>query len=650
MSSEPKRPNIVPYRADVDGLRAVAVLLVLLGHLQIWHFAGGYIGVDVFFVISGYLISASIISDLNAGSFSILGFYERRVRRIFPALLGMAVVTSVLAYRYLVPSELVNYGKSLLAAIASASNIFFWLQAGYFDGPSLRKPLLHTWSLAVEEQFYVFFPIFLVLIRRWMGGRLKAAIWTVTALTLGLSAMWVYRDASTAFYCAPLRAWELLFGTIISQRYLPAIEGTLRRNAAALVGILCILAPAALYSELTRFPGLAALPPCLGAALLIAAGETGTSLVGRVLAWRPVVFVGLISYSLYLWHWPLLVFQRSNEMLVRVDPADRRGKLAVLALSFLLATLSWRFVETPFRKGRLRPARGPLFGIALAGCTVLATCAAFFVASGGFPKRFGPTALAVARFVDYEPVSEWREGKCFLVKNSSFQPGDCLRRDGARPQYLLVGDSTAAQLYPGLVRSFPQLNILQANVASCPLLLTPSSEQRLLPHCAEMAHFLFDEYLPQRPVDTVLMAGGWKSQELPELGQTIAWIRAHGMKVVVFGPTGLYRFPLPELLLRSLRTGGVEDLDGQTNPENRSLDKVLRTLTRDSWNVPYISIYDEICGADATALPGPKEEGCPVFAAPGVPLLFDSHHLTPMGAMLYADAMRKHGRLPLQNP
>ncbi|KAA6459245.1 acyltransferase [Acidobacteria bacterium AB60] len=646
MSQVLKRPYTVPYRADIDGLRAIAVLLVLLDHLQIWHFAGGYVGVDVFFVISGYLISSSILADMNSGRFSIVGFYERRVRRIFPALLGMAFIATVLAYRYLVPAELVNYGKSLLASLGSVSNIFFWLQSGYFDGPSLRKPLLHTWSLAVEEQFYVFFPIFLVTIRRLMAKRQREAIWTVTGISFALSTFWVYHNASTAFYSAPLRAWELLLGTIVSQRYLPVIERRFSRHGASIAGILCILVPAALYTGQTRFPGLLAFPPCLGAALLIAAGETGPSLAGRILAWRPIVFVGLISYSLYLWHWPILVFQRTSEFLVESNGSDRQGKIAVLLSSFLFATISWRFVETPFRKGRLRLRRSDLFATAFAGCAVLATCAAFFVESNGVPKRLSPTALQVAKFVDYEPVLEWREGSCFLVAGSRFKPDQCLQGTPGPNHYLLIGDSTAAQLYPGLTKSFPQLNFSQVNVASCPLMLSVPDRMRSLPNCLDMAHFVFDRYLPLHPVDTVLIAGGWQPNDLPDLGQTIEWIRAHGMKVVVFGPTDLYRFPLPQLLLESLRKGGSGDLDGQVNLANRSFDNTLRSLTRNE-GVPYISMYDEICGPEPVD-PGPREDGCPVYAAPGIPMFFDSHHLTPEGSMVYAEAIRKHRHLPLE--
>jgi peptidoglycan/LPS O-acetylase OafA/YrhL len=210
------RPKL-SYRRDIDGLRAIAVLLVVLFHIRT-RVIGGYIGVDVFFVISGYLISSTILSEMAVGKFSIVNFYERRIRRIFPALLIMMLVTTALAYHYLAPMEMESYAKSLLAALFSVSNIFFSHQAGYFDGASGLQPLLHTWSLAVEEQFYIFFPIMLIVVRKWAPNRLKTAIWTITGVTFLMACIWVRRDPIFTFFFAPLRAWELLIGTIVSQR------------------------------------------------------------------------------------------------------------------------------------------------------------------------------------------------------------------------------------------------------------------------------------------------------------------------------------------------------------------------------------------------------------------------------------------------
>ncbi len=246
------QPRKIGYRPDIDGLRAIAVLLVVCDHLRLG-FRGGYIGVDVFFVISGYLISSIILSDMASGRFSILGFYERRIRRIFPALFAMMAIVAFLAYRFLVPSEMVNFAQSMMAATFSFSNILFMHQSGYFDQPSQFKPLLHTWSLAVEEQFYILFPIFLMLVRRLVPRYLKNAILSLAFLSFCAACFWVHHDITTTFYSAPLRAWELLIGTIISQRYLPSITGTFWRNLSSLSGLALILVPSWLYSSSTPF-------------------------------------------------------------------------------------------------------------------------------------------------------------------------------------------------------------------------------------------------------------------------------------------------------------------------------------------------------------------------------------------------------------
>ena len=308
------KEKALAYRADIDGLRAVAVLSVVAFHLGITKTPGGFVGVDVFFVISGYLISSIVFYEIASSRFSIVNFYERRIRRIFPALFAMLAGFSVLAAVYLLPTELVNYAKSLLAATASASNFYFWQHSGYFDAP-LSQPLLHTWSLAVEEQFYLTFPLFLVVVRKVFPDKLRTAVVALFAMSLIASAVVVARNQSAAFYMPYTRAWELLLGTLLSLGMFPRMNSWLQRNAATIAGLAMIAFSVVFYSERTLFPGLSALVPCVGSALIIGAGETGPSVVSRFLSWRPMVFIGLISYSLYLWHWPIVVLQHMGVLI-----------------------------------------------------------------------------------------------------------------------------------------------------------------------------------------------------------------------------------------------------------------------------------------------------------------------------------------------
>src|SRR5579871_2709075 len=389
------------YRPDIDGLRAVAVLSVIAFHAGWKRLEGGFVGVDVFFVISGYLISSIVFSEIASSRYSILGFYERRIRRIFPALFGMLAVASVAAFIYLLPSELVDYAKSMLAATVSASNVYFWQHSGYFDAP-LSKPLQHTWSLAVEEQFYLFFPLFLMVVRKYFPQRLRVSVIALFFISLAASAAVVSHDQQAAFYLPYTRAWELLIGTLLSLGLFPRLQSAWLRNLATLTGMGMIGFSVLFYTQETLFPGLSALVPCVGSALIIGAGEGGASVMGGFLSWRPMVFIGLISYSLYLWHWPVIIMQNMGLLVGVASIGARYGlqlsshridMLVEVTVSLLLAVLSWRFVERPFRNGRLRLTGRPLFALAGTVVCLLVAVSSVAVVSGGFQTRFPQDAL-----------------------------------------------------------------------------------------------------------------------------------------------------------------------------------------------------------------------------------------------------------------
>jgi peptidoglycan/LPS O-acetylase OafA/YrhL len=652
MVSAPEKSQIntnFTYRPDLDGLRAVAVLLVVFEHLRT-RVTGGYIGVDVFFVISGYLISSVIISDMTSGSFSLAKFYERRIRRIVPALLVMILVVALLAYRCFVPSEITAFAWSALAAQFSVSNLLFAHQTGYFDAPSTFKPLLHTWSLAVEEQFYLLFPIFLVVVRPRAARRLNAAIWIVVVLSFAVACIWVRRDPTVAFYFAPLRAWELLIGTIVSQRFVPAVHNKVYRNLAAAVGMLLILVPGFVYTGETQFPGLAALPPCLGTALVIWTGETGTSFIHKLLSFRPLVFVGLISYSLYLWHWPILVFQKTNLLLVDAPMGSKRVQIAVFGVSFLVAVLSWQLIETPFRKGRFRPGRRSLFVVSGTAFASLGFVAFYMIVTNGISSRFNGEALEVSRYTSFDPSQAYREKLCHLEpddKFSTYRPDICLKNDSARKHYLLLGDSHGAQLYLGLSTVFPEINFSQATVAQCRPFVTPAVNAK--PDCLKMLEYVYREYLVHHHVDEVLLAGRWQEDEIPELEHTVSWIEQHGMSVIVFGPNIEFDQSLPRIMAISLRDRDSSAISRHRAVQPQLLDRKLALIARNEWKVRYISIYEDLCEPARELKTNENFETdskCPMRVEAGVPLLFDTDHLTPRGSVLFAEAVRARSQFP----
>jgi peptidoglycan/LPS O-acetylase OafA/YrhL len=439
------------YRPEIDGLRAIAVLAVVLFHADLG-LSGGYIGVDIFFVVSGFLITSLIIKDLQEGKFAFSAFWERRARRIIPAMAVVVIATLIAGWFLLLPSDYAKLGKTGAYQAVFAANIHFWHEMGYFNGPAEEKPLLHTWSLAVEEQFYLFVPLILFSIFRFNALRKRNSLLLLFAagllLSLGASIYGVARHPSLTFYLLPTRAWELLCGCFVA--LLPSRWSTKARPLREFLcwtGLLCILIPCWCYTKTTLFPGLAAVPPCLGALLFIWATKEGDNrnspplILARLLSLRPIVFIGLISYSLYLWHWPLLAFSKYWAL----EPLSLGGRLLIVALGLFLAVLSWRFVETPFRKRIICATRPAMLGFAGACILVVFVSASLLVLGHGFPMRMTPEANLYARVSDEKAfthqirANDIRAGKLVLIGNP----------DPAAPIRLLVwGDSHAMAAMP----------------------------------------------------------------------------------------------------------------------------------------------------------------------------------------------------------
>lgn len=434
------------YRPDIDGLRAVAVLPVVLFHAGSQTFSGGFVGVDIFFVISGYLIGGIIAEEIRQGRFTILNFYERRIRRLFPALFTVIACSAVVASFVFMPADFRDFGESAAAATLFVANILFWQEAGYFDTPAAVKPLLHTWSLSVEEQFYLVFPLFMIIVHRWLKGRWVQWLLPVLVLSFALSAWGAIHKPSSTFYLAPTRAWELLTGVLLALGLLAPIGRRWLREALALAGVALIAWAVLRFDAHTAFPGVNALFPVLGAALLIHTGcpDTGMggTIVSRLLSWQPLVLTGLISYSLYLWHWPLIVFAGY----INIHPLSNLQMSLVVLLSIGLAVLSWRYVERPFRS-RTRITARPLFAGAVTAMAVLVVIGGMIAVTQGWPGRFPPQVqmiAAVSAATDPRSI----ECKSFLSGEGRTEP--CIYGAPAAPRTAVWGDSHANALIPGI--------------------------------------------------------------------------------------------------------------------------------------------------------------------------------------------------------
>ena len=371
------------YRPEIDGLRALAVIPVVLFHAGIAGFSGGFVGVDIFFVISGYLITSIILSEQQKNSFTLAGFYERRARRILPALMLVVLLSAIAAWYLLLPTELVEFGESLVAVGVFASNILFWTQSDYFAATSEFIPLLHTWSLAVEEQFYLIFPVFMILTLAWAKSKRIVALFVAAVLSL-IFCEWAWRNAPEAnFFLAPSRVWELMAGVFCAFYLQQSREPQkLVSQLGSLAGLLMLVYSIVFFDKSIPFPSLYALIPVVGTVLVILFTDKDT-LVGKILSIPFIVGVGLISYSAYLWHQPLFVFARLNSM----DELSVTTLLGLSLLSFIMAYISWRWVEKPFRNRNWLSQRQILW-MALGCSLILITLGLLFVVGDGFDERF----------------------------------------------------------------------------------------------------------------------------------------------------------------------------------------------------------------------------------------------------------------------
>ncbi|WP_296260870.1 MULTISPECIES: acyltransferase family protein [unclassified Pseudomonas] len=431
-------------RRDIDGLRALAVIAVVLYHFGFSAFSGGFVGVDVFFVISGFLITSIICREINAGRFSFIDFWARRARRIIPALSVVMFAVLLVGWLMMPANDYSQLGRAVRYQATFVSNILFMRQDGYFNPASDFKPLLHTWSLSVEEQYYILFPLLMVLLTRYLR-HWRWMLFGLLALSFVLNVWVIKRNPDEAFFLLPMRAWELLCGAMLA--VLPASDRKLPAwvyQAVSLLGLLAVLYAIFGFDKYTPFPGWAALLPVLGATAMIWANGQAPTLVGRLLSLRAMVAVGLISYSWYLWHWPVFVY--ANAVSVDGMQAWEAGGWVVLTLA--LAWLSWRLVELPFRDKRLLSGRKPVLFAGLATLLVIGLAGQWVRSSDGVPHRLSGQAL------QYAQARDWRLGQmdCLLQPGSNDMSKVC-RFGGDEqiaPVQLVWGDSHAAALMPAI--------------------------------------------------------------------------------------------------------------------------------------------------------------------------------------------------------
>jgi peptidoglycan/LPS O-acetylase OafA/YrhL len=652
------------YRPDIDGLRAVAVLAVIAFHAGSGIVGGGFVGVDIFFVISGYLITRLIVQALESGSFSFLHFYDRRARRIVPAMALVIVATLVASSVILLPSDLARLGKHVVASAAFVANIPLFLDVGYFGPATGQLPLLHLWSLAIEEQLYLIHPLLLWGAWRWGGMRL-ARITLVSVLLLSLAtAIWSMRaHPAAAFYLLPSRAWEFEIGALLALHLVPPPSPRFAQGLAA-AGLAAILAAIFLYSSSTPFPGLTALLPCIGAAAIIHAGQqTQSSTVARILSTRPIVAIGLISYSLYLWHWPIFTLWAYY-----LDRPLAPLEVAVAITATLgLSILSWRFVEQPFRRTRgahLSPSRSLL----VAGGALLLIAAGGFVVHRlhGMPSRVPPVARAAdAARDDYDNL-----GRCDPSNGDKLFKTPC----SVTTDIFVWGDSHAGHFVPALRQIYGKQAVGQVWIGGClplpgvaarigsptdatlPVLAGIRSEK-----CRQRNESLLKALLDRPNIRLVVLGGAWslfteendgkmkrgrftvdgdpnatteKSRQLiaRSLERTVRLFSGRGIEVLLLGDVPSYPKPPSRCLAVSAMWGRAENCGVDTAVARRHMAYSDALLTRLA-TLPHIHAFFPshiLCA-------GPQ---CAVRLG-DIPVYRDTDHLTASAARALAPDMSR---------
>lgn len=587
------------YRAEIDGLRAVAVILVVIFHAFPGMVTGGFIGVDVFFVISGYLITGIILSDLNASKFSFASFYARRIRRIVPALLVVILATLAIGWLELLPARYQSLGRYGFAGTLFVPNFLSWSEVGYFDSAAETKPLLHLWSLGVEEQFYLIWPILLLLL--YKSGRLVAGLSVVVAVSLIYSCLAVRYDPAAAFYAPWSRLWELGIGGILACSNL-RIRG---RDWVSHVGIALIVGSALMLTKTSPFPGLLALAPVLGTSIVIVFGS-------RVLAQKWAVAVGLISYPLYLWHWPLLSFAA----ILDATSVWIRGTLVLLSVA--LAMLTTRLVERPIRFGKLK-RRG--VGISLAGMAAAIGFSVAIAQSGGLPGRYPDEVQSVLAMMQYDPASNARVLRCWLTVEATF---DGYAPECSKGATLVWGDSHAGRLYAGLKRD--GVDIAQFTRDGC-----PPSRGGAYENCAKANAAILRRIAELRP-RTVILFAAWAMHENylaaePQdkaLTQALTELKGQVDDIYVVGQMPLWTPDLPTQVYEYWRVNGR--LPDRLPPKPLPYKKIDETLAAISTTTGarFVSPFEALC----------NEQGCLTHtpASRGELLSWDYGHLTIPGA------------------
>lgn len=613
------------FRWDIQGLRALAVMAVVIFHIAPLRLPGGYLGVDIFFVISGYLIIGFICRDLGNGDFQLKGFYKKRVRRLFPAFFATVVATSIAAFYFFTPEETITFAESAISSLMYVSNIFFYAQSDYFAGELEFAPLLHTWSLSVEEQFYIVFPILLITVFKFNRNLLHPTLILIGIFSFTLSEYLVQVNPSMSFFISPSRFWQFIAGGILAINIHKIDLSKQMSLSVGLVGLLVLLVSLFVYDKHTLFPGINAIIPTVATLLVLLAGAQQT-VFSRFMALPINRFLGNISYSFYLWHWPVIVFYK---LAIVSDQPGLIHNVVILFISIMLGYLSWKYIEVPFNKVSSKGKKiGDIRTTMACSISLIAVMMLFMT---GLPNRFNSQQLYFSSFSNYD-ASGFRSGKgesqnlgiCLLGPLNDgvqyFDKDKCITHTPTKFNILLIGDSHSAQWNSALQENInSKQTVSQVTASGCRPLLAAKGERR----CTELMEYGFHYLLKNKRFDRIIIAGRWQNHEYQDLKETLEYLSDYTDDIVVVGRTLEYKLSLP----RILATTKLADIKNDTHnrfSELKELDEQFKRVSSNK-NVSYVSLIDTICPIENNM--------CSALTVEDVPMAFDYGHFTHEGAL-----------------
>ncbi|WP_417204647.1 acyltransferase family protein [Acetoanaerobium sticklandii] len=627
--------HTIKYRPDIDGLRAIAVILVVIYHAFPHSISGGYIGVDIFFIISGFLITSIISRNINNNKFTFSDFYSRRVRRIFPSLIVMLIAVVISGWFILTPESYKQLGKHIFSSTLFFSNLVYWSEFGYFDLGAESKILLHLWSLSIEEQFYIVWPIFLILFKT-KANKLKKYLNISIAISFLYCLYQSYSNAENAFYLPHSRFWEMMLGGYLAINIESIIKfkdkyKILNDNLLSSLGLILILTASLMYTKGSVFPGWRALLPCIGTMLIISSQKSFIN--KRVLTLKPVIHIGLISYPLYLWHWPFIVGLKT----INPDPGFGLMSFAVF-LSYISSLLTFYFVEKPLRFYN-SPSR--MVKILCSICAIITIIGGVIFFKNGFPERLPSKLQNLPTIVDsknhWEKVT--RTGSCMLSDpNKVMHPDNCI--ESKKPLIALWGDSYAAALYPGLkeLQRSEDFGLAQLTSSSCPPFIDFKYDGYYRKNCDEVNEGVIKKLISVKP-DLLILHTTWNEVDykkdrhtyLKYIRQTIEKLSQvlKDTKIVIIGPYPRWKTPQQECLINKYFNSGEIITDKSKDCLRDSLfdnEKVLLDLVSAYKNISYYSILDMYC----------SEQGCDFWSdiSNNILITYDGGHINAETAIM----------------